>query len=325
MDFWKSWFNPCDHPSIIVVGLQEVISLESKRANAKLLIKSGGDSKCSTWLERMKVALSLVSPKIRYKTVLNQNLVGLLMVVFVREDICQFVNNISCELVKTGLGGYHGNKGSIVVRILLYDSSFCFINAHLAAGHSKIAERNSDVGIILKTPRLIPATVPCDQIFSNGGDGSCVEDMEHCVLFGDLNYRIDNYRKNVLYFINNRELGSLVEYDQLTGQVRNNPSFPLHSFQEGDLSFPPTYKFDPNSHEYDTSEKMRVPAWCDRILYRCNNGIESEHSVIEQYSSINDILISDHRPVCAVIRTRIRNVDEGKYAMTQKVLMPHTP
>ena len=37
-----------------------------------------------------------------------------------------------------------GNKGAVGIRLEYHDTTFCFITAHLAAGHSNVAERNAD-------------------------------------------------------------------------------------------------------------------------------------------------------------------------------------
>lgn len=42
----------------------------------------------------------------------------------------------------------------------------------------------------------------------------------------------------------------------------------FRGFIEGKLNFAPTYKYDLFSDDYDTSEKMRNPAWTDRVLWR---------------------------------------------------------
>jgi hypothetical protein len=60
-------------------------------------------------------------------------------------------------------------------------------------------------------------------------------------------------------------------------------------FQEDVLNFDPTYKYDAMSISYDTSEKMRVPAWTDRILFR-GDGIK-----ILLYAR-GEQQMSDHRP-----------------------------
>ena len=39
-------------------------------------------------------------------------------------------------------------------------------------------------------------------------------------------------------------------------------------FNEGPTDFAPTYKYDLFSDDYDTSEKNRIPAWTDRVLWR---------------------------------------------------------
>lgn len=37
-----------------------------------------------------------------------------------------------------------GNKGAVGIRLEYHDTSFCFLTAHLAAGHSNVEERNAD-------------------------------------------------------------------------------------------------------------------------------------------------------------------------------------
>lgn len=40
-------------------------------------------------------------------------------------------------------------------------------------------------------------------------------------------------------------------------------------FEEGKLKFAPTYKFKVGASDYDfRSSKVRIPSWCDRILFR---------------------------------------------------------
>lgn len=45
----------------------------------------------------------------------------------------------------------------------------------------------------------------------------------------------------------------------------------FRGLREGQIGFRPTYKFDrasANPFAYDTSEKRRIPAWCDRVFFR---------------------------------------------------------
>ena len=67
-------------------------------------------------------------------------------------------------------------------------------------------------------------------------------------------------------------------------------------FNEYPISFPPTFKFDLGTDIYDTSEKKRNPAWCDRILWVG----DSIHPL--EYSSIENNFLSDHRPVTALFQ-----------------------
>lgn len=54
------------------------------------------------------------------------------------------IRNVEATTKKTGLRGMSGNKGAVGIRLDFYDTSFCFLTAHFAAGHSNIEERNAD-------------------------------------------------------------------------------------------------------------------------------------------------------------------------------------
>ena len=65
----------------------------------------------------------------------------------------------------------------------------------------------------------------------------------------------------------------------------------VQGYKEGDLTFPPTYKFDPGTDVYDSSGKSRIPSWCDRVLWRCN----TDTVELLQYTHVPQLKVSDHR------------------------------
>ncbi len=144
-------------------------------------------------------------------------------------------------------------------------------------------------------------------VLTAGGDGSMILDHEICILNGDLNYRIDTMgRDAVVKFISQKNLSRLLERDQLLLTKRRNPGFRLRAFQESEIRFAPTYKYNPRSDDYDTSEKRRTPAWCDRILYRGLGKVR-----MEEYRRW-EVRVSDHRPVSGRLRMRVKTVDRAK-------------
>lgn len=61
-------------------------------------------------------------------------MVGLCMILFINENWKNALKSIQKDSVKTGYGGSFGNKGGIVIRINIFETSICFTCAHLAAG-----------------------------------------------------------------------------------------------------------------------------------------------------------------------------------------------
>jgi hypothetical protein len=134
-----------------------------------------------------------------------------------------------------------------------------------------------------------------------------VLDHEICLFNGDMNYRIDLPRETVLSNIRRNELDKLLSHDQLLAQIRKNPGFRLRSFHEPKITFPPTYKYNVGTKDYDTSEKKRTPAWCDRIYYR---------GTTEKIAPVNylrhEVYASDHRPVSGAFIVNVKTVDSAR-------------
>lgn len=61
-------------------------------------------------------------------------MVGLLILVFVKDNLKGRLNKVETDVVKTGLAGSLGNKGAVIVRFWIDDSSFAFINVHMESG-----------------------------------------------------------------------------------------------------------------------------------------------------------------------------------------------
>lgn len=103
--------------------------------------------------------------------------------------------------------------------------------------------------------------------------------------FGDLNYRIENKEIRMGSHLYKDHMCE----DQLYHAMQNKKVFT--DYLEGDISFPPTYKFDKGTNNYDSSSKMRIPSWTDRILWKGSNVF------ITYYDSVATMKLSDHRPI----------------------------
>jgi hypothetical protein len=244
-------------------------------------------------------------PEHGYTLLHTANLVGLFTCVFVKTALRSQIHGVEAAQIKLGMGGLHGNKGALIVRFMLDDCSMCFLNCHLAAGQGQTQHRNNDVAAIMEATPL-PAQQDADtraDSFVGGGDGSMILDHEICILNGDLNYRIDSMpRDTIISAVRNGNLAKLLDRDQLLLSRRRNPGFRLRAFDERPITFAPTYKYDVWSDTYDSSEKKRSPAWCDRVLYRGLGKIK-----MESYRRW-EVRTSDHRPVSGRFRIRIKTV-----------------
>lgn len=137
---------------------------------------------------------------------------------------------------------------------------------------------------------------------------------------GDLNYRIDEsmMTEKVLKLAEKGVLGELRYLDQLN--VERAAGRVFDGFEEGDLNFPPTYKYQPGTDIYEQrpDKKLRAPAWCDRILWMAQ---EPEHVQQFTYSRSERPNVSDHKPVYSTLRVTIKDVVQQKREAIYSELM----
>lgn len=169
---------------IYVLGLQEIVDISSA---AEALRPYSDPHPARKWKQAVAKAL----PQ-GYHRVAEQQLIGLLLIIYASSAIVPTISSVSTTSVGTGLMGYMGNKGAVTARILLGETTrMVFVNCHLTAGIEKgsLERRNWDASQILGRTKFDP--------ISNGGGvmeefGEEIGDEDFAFWFGDLNYRLDS-------------------------------------------------------------------------------------------------------------------------------------
>ncbi|RWS07386.1 synaptojanin-1-like protein [Dinothrombium tinctorium] len=282
-----------DHvtPDIFAIGFEEIVDLNASN------IVAASTTNQKEWLVELQRTISRDSPRVLVTSV---QLVGVCLFLFVKPEHAPFIKDVAVDQVKTGLGGATGNKGGVAIRMLFYSSSICFVCAHFAAGQNQVQDRNADYAEITRK-----VTFPM---------GRSLNSHDYIFWCGDFNYRIDLENEKVVECVRNKDWETLLASDQLRSQQAEGKVF--RNYIEGEISFPPTYKYDINSDDYDTSEKCRVPAYTDRVLFKKRHPTR----VGEDVSNLNygkivhynraELKTSDHRPVIAEIDIDVLVVDE---------------
>ncbi|KAG6477258.1 hypothetical protein ZIOFF_066511 [Zingiber officinale] len=220
-----------------------------------------------------------------FHCIISKLMVGVLVSVWVRHELQCYVRHPSVACVGCGIMGCLGNKGAVSARFCLHETSFCFVCCHLASGGKEGDEmnRNSDAMEILSRtsfPRGPSLDLP-QKIF---------------------NHEISLPEAMTRSLVEQKQWNTLFEKDQLRAEFSKGRVF--EDWQEGGITFPPTYKYYPNSDDYygcirgQKGEKRRAPAWCDRILWH-GEGIKQK-----RYERCESKL-SDHRPVRGIFTVNV--------------------
>ncbi|KAL4298239.1 hypothetical protein GQ457_12G008160 [Hibiscus cannabinus] len=302
---------------IVVVGLQEVEMGAGFLAMsaAKETVGLEGSSIGHWWLDTIGKALD---ENTTFERMGSRQLAGLLVSLWVRKNLRTHVGDTDAAAVPCGFGRAIGNKleppllfkrlGAIMYTLTLLD----FVQ-HLC--YTYLLYILSCFEITSATAFPQPAGVNTEETKLDLAEADMI------VFLGDFNYRLfgisyDEARD----FVSQRCFDWLREKDQLRAEMKAGKVF--QGMREAIIRFPPTYKFErhrPGLAGYDSGEKKRIPAWCDRVIYRDNRaGPAGECSLecpiissILLYEACMDVTESDHKPVRCKFHSTIAHVDRS--------------
>jgi len=288
-----SWLDPHKDtfkPDLIMVGLQES-TFESPDCEKEMIAQ---------------IRAAIESLEDAYVLVCAQSLGQMRAMVWARLWVRAGIGSCESSSEATGVGHVMSNKGGIAIALEVWDTTIVFVSAHLAAHQDQTHRRNEDYREIVLG--LNPGS---------GTYGDILTRFDHCVWVGDLNYRLDLSSKfgpdasskaaaskvhdHVVEICSKGQYFDLMEFDQLKMAIKSGEAFPL--FTEGPIFHEPTFKVKKGvkGTQYNSE---RVPAYCDRILWRSVAGLGGAVSMVW---SAPEVFSSDHKPVAARLYLECRS------------------
>eukprot|EP00826_Nyctotherus_ovalis_P035986 TRINITY_DN3144_c0_g4_i1.p2 TRINITY_DN3144_c0_g4~~TRINITY_DN3144_c0_g4_i1.p2 ORF type:complete len:261 (+),score=86.73 TRINITY_DN3144_c0_g4_i1:1169-1951(+) len=228
-------------------------------------------------------------------------MMGLCLILLAKEDEIKNLGKPVNDEIRFGFNGVLGNKGGLMLHIVFGNTPLCFFNCHLSHGDKDLLER------VEQLQKLRQFTVKAE--------GKEIPLMQQPRLFivGDLNFRLSLSNEECRKLIEEKNLKELLKHDELWMSCKEE----VEGLKEEEITFMPTYKYNEGTSDYDTSEKNRAPAWCDRILWK-----QSEEITCRAYSSCMQISSSDHKPLYGIYGVKITQLNnEAKEKVKESVVM----
>ena len=355
----NNYFNETNFPIFYCIGLEETVELNPKN----VLIKP--KNRAEIWEERIS---SELQKKFNYYLICQEQLVGILLLFYVKSSEIKYINNIQTEKLKSGFMGC-GNKGCCFLSFQYKGKQYGFCSCHLPAGEKKknlisrkdtfnhilaykvgkseiefqkndfyfifgdLNFRTENVGLInLKNHRKIitaekkamddsnslrinvknkemPKVKVLKRLNSEINFDNKIKDdnpnyrIKRSGLYQNVKINYDNYltNNNIILANDKEEKENLMDENSFKNyffhkfleseelKIFKKTELVKFNIEEGEINFPPTYKYKKNTNFYNISK--RVPSWTDRILYKNSENIKSIF-----YDRI-DINLSDHKPI----------------------------
>jgi phosphatidylinositol-bisphosphatase len=283
-------------PEFYILGFQEIVDLNS----AHLLIKSNTEkkNKIKTLINNLLITTFQNPNKDdKYQIMKELDLVGLYILIFVRSSCIKYIKNFDYQIIKTGLKGALGNKGSLLLRFNLNDTNIALACSHLSSGQDKNEERKSEIINVLNTTFKKYPSVK-------------FKDYNYYFYFGDVNTRLDLTLDNpkLIELVQkhsediNNEFNDLLQYDQFNKYQKESNI--IAEMDEAKIKFSPTYKYFVGKCAYDIEK--RIPSWCDRIFFK-----KYSETVPLAYNKCL-LTVSDHQPIYGLYKIKTEIIDKDK-------------
>lgn len=291
---------------ILITGFQEIDH------STEAFLNFAGPAREEAWTTAILAALGDKAKQ--YEKLVYKQLVGILLIVFVKKDLRSCFTGIMESSVATGFMGLMGNKGAVAVRINYQPSptsfsqsllpiTFTFVNSHLAAFDDHLEHRSADFHDISQRLEFGPCTeyMWAPRTRHREADPHTVNIYASNVLIwlGDLNYRLKLPDADIRHMLSSipttQGIHDLLQFDELKSSIRRSKAFA--GFDEHPITFLPTYRFAANvptdAKGYDIKRK---PAWTDRVLHKSSPFVSVNQ---RSYDAHPWIAMSDHMPVSA--------------------------
>eukprot|EP01083_Nonionella_stella_P168655 570059_1 len=261
-----------------------------------------------------------------YVTVSHYKMWQTRLFVFTKKEYAERISNVTTHFHSTGIGGgVVRNKGGVAISLAFDGVSLCFVSCHLAAHQTKSKERNAMYKKLCKNVKV-------------GWPKQPLLGQFHFLFFmGDMNYRVNYFgqaqadkpseelfqqvcqiikeitiqsskqqqadrikhvdQKQITgggHLVMQNAFSGLLKHDQLTLAKETRKAFV--DFHEHHMKFPPSFKVKRQVGIHYIAQ--RLPAWCDRILWRCRSSFdEGKEYKVKNYRIYDKVSVSDHKPV----------------------------
>ena len=296
-----SLLDPQSNPTeIIALGFQEIVPIWQGSFPETL-----DTVYIPSLIQELKRVLYDKFPDDEYEP-LGHGTVGAVFLVLLYRKTGRVVSTHNLEICKCTRGFADSSlKGAVKISFELQLRGetdwqlFHFVCCHLNAneGDSYFKARIADCQAVRA---LVEGTSSGNDNISSNGYPS------HVFILGDLNFRVTkSLALRLRRQPTSEELMDTLKWDELSALLREkHPVF--DGLKEEPITFPPTYKYKVNRLTNQQYGTLRIPSWCDRILYTDYSKIPSDVDVdvVARYIAVprvESLVFTDHQPVMLLL------------------------